>query len=193
MAAVNASLRRISGVLSALTRVWTTPPARPSALGRSAAAAGRFDLLARGAREAVGAHGQPLRQLALGEDLDRDALARGEPGRGQGRGRHLGAVLEAPIEVAHVDRLGPRAELLERHRLLHVRAAALAQAHVDRHLAALEAASHLAARARARALLAAAGRLAVARALAAADALAPVARPGRRAQRVKADLLGVHA
>src|SRR5918998_6881284 len=157
MAAVKASLRRMSGVLSAFTRVWTTPPARPSALRRSARAARGLDLLARGAREAVGAHGQPLRELAAGEHLDRHALARGEAGGGQALRRNLGAVVEASVEVADVDGLSLRAEGLERHRLLHVRPAQLAQAHVDGHLAALEAVADLRARARAGALLTAAG------------------------------------
>ena len=78
--------------------------------------------------------------------------------------------------------------VLERHRLLHVRAAQLAHPHVDRHLAALEAGAALRAGARARALLAATGGLADAGALAAADALAAVARAGVRLQGVQSDL-----
>src|ERR687889_1171660 len=159
MAAVKASLRRMSGVLSALTSVWSTPPPRASAFGRGAGAARGLDLLARGAREAVGAHGQALRHLAAGEHLDRHALARGEAGGGQALRRNLGAVVEASVEVADVHGLSLRAEGLERHRLLHVRPAQLAQAHVDGHLAALEAVADLRARARAGALLTAAGGL----------------------------------
>ena len=61
----------------------------------------------------------------------------------------LGALVEARLEVAQVDRLGVRPERLERHRLLHVRAAQLAHPHVDRVLAALEAGALLRAGARA--------------------------------------------
>ena len=101
--------------------------------------------------------------------------------------RHLGARVEARLEVLQVDRLRVRAERLERHRLLHVRAAQLAHPHVDRHLAALEAGAVLGARARAVALLAAAGGLAGARALAAADALARLAAARGGLQRVQPD------
>ena len=52
--------------------------------------------------------------------------------------RDLGAGVEAALERDDVDRLGVGAEGLEGHRLLHVRAAQLSHAHVDRHLAALE-------------------------------------------------------
>src|SRR6266403_4278071 len=69
---------------------------------------------------------------------------------------HLGAGVEARLEVTDVDRLRVRAERLERHRLLLVRAAQLAHAHVDGHLPALERGPPLGARARARALLPAA-------------------------------------
>ena len=64
-------------------------------------------------------------------------------------GRHLGAVLEE-IQVGEVDGLGVRPERLERHRLLHVRAAQLAHPHVQRVLAALVAGLALASRARRR-------------------------------------------
>src|SRR5439155_10410222 len=101
--------------------------------------------------------------------------------------RDVGAGVEARFEVAQVDRLRVRAEGLERHRLLHVRAAQLAHPHVDGHLAALEAGAILGARARAVALLAAAGGLAQARSLAAADALARLARARGRLERVEAD------
>src|SRR6185437_16251218 len=86
--------------------------------------------------------------------------------------------------------LGVRAEVLERHRLLHMRTAQLAHPHVNRHLAALEVGPRLGARAGARAVLTAARGLAEARALAAPDALARVARAGLRLQRVETDLLG---
>src|SRR5204862_7710484 len=104
---------------------------------------------------------------ALSEDLHWDTLAGGQAGRAQGVGGDLGAVVEAGVEVAQVHRLRVRAAvLLERHRLLHVRTAQLAHPHVDRHLAALGVRAALRARARAGALLAAAGGLADARALA---------------------------
>ena len=72
-------------------------------------------------------------------------------------------------------------ERLERHRLLHVRAAQLAHPHVEGDLAALVAGLALVARARAGALLAAPGGPAVARALAPAHALARPPRAARRA------------
>ena len=58
--------------------------------------------------------------------------------------RSASSVTSAPaskraLEVRDVDRLGVRAERLERHRLLLVRPAQLAHPHVDRHLPALEA------------------------------------------------------
>ena len=52
-------------------------------------------------------------------------------------GRHLGAGVEALLEVGEVDRLRLGPEVLERHRLLHVRAAQLSHPHVDRVLPAL--------------------------------------------------------
>ena len=61
------------------------------------------------------------------------------PALAQRVGRDLRARVEARLEVGQVDRLGVRAEGLEGHRLLHVRAAQLAHPHVDRVLAALEA------------------------------------------------------
>src|SRR5690606_3651819 len=81
-------------------------------------------------------------------------------------------------------------EVLERHRLLHVRAAQLPHPHVDRVLAALVAGLALRPRAAAGALLAAARGLAKAGALAAADPLAGPFRAPLRLQVVEADLLG---
>src|SRR5690606_20562340 len=86
-----------------------------------------------------------------------------------------------------------RPEGLERHRLLHVRAAQLAHPHLNRVLAALVVRLALRARALAGALVAAAGSLAGAGALAASDALARLARTGLRPDRVEADLLGSQA
>src|SRR5918997_901440 len=148
-----------------------------------------LDLLAGRLREAVGVHCERLAQVALAEHLDGHVAARGQVGLAQRVRGDLGAVVEARVEVAQVDRLGLRAELLERHRLLHRRAAQLAHPHVDRVLPALEAHAPLAARARAGALVAAAGGLAGARALAAADALAVLARALGRLQGVESDAL----
>src|SRR5918997_5309147 len=156
--------------------------------GGGAAPAGRLDLLARARRETVRMHHKGLRQLALAEHLDRHSPARGEAAGDERVRGDLGIRLEARLEVAQVDRLRARAEVLERHRLLHVRAAQLSHAHVDRHLAALEGLLSLVARARAGALLASARRLAVPGALATPQALAPVPRPGGGLERVEPDL-----
>src|SRR5680860_235639 len=137
-------------------------------------AARRLDLLARGGGEGVGVHGERLGQLPAAEHLHRHVPARGQAGRGQRLRRDLGALLEALLEVVQVHGLGGGAEPLEGHRLLHVRALELAHPHVDGHLPALEVGPAFRARARARALVAAAGGLAHARSLAPADALAPV-------------------
>ena len=174
-------------------RVLAAPPplARPG--DSSPRRAGRCRPPPRCARarraEGVGVHGQRLAQLALGEHLDRDVLARAQAVGLHQLDRDLGAGVEAALQRGDVHRLGVRAERLEGHRLLHVRPAQLAHPHVDRHLAALEARPALGARARAGALLAAAGGLARARALAAADALARAAAAGRRMQVVQADAL----
>src|SRR5689334_24630328 len=112
-----------------------------------------------------------LRDLTPGEDLDR-IRAFGEPLLLQARRIDLGAGVEAIIEVADVDRLGRGAEVLERHRLLFVRAPELSHPHVDRVLPALVAGLLLRARARAVALLATARGLAQPAALAAADTAA---------------------
>src|SRR4051812_12578253 len=135
--------------------------------------------------------GQRLGQLAPGEDLDRDALAGPQAPGGQRRERDLRPAVEARVEIGEVHGLRVRAERLEGHRLLHVRAAQLAHPHVDRHLAALEVHAALGARARAGALLAAPGRLAGARALAAADALARLAAARGGLERVQADGLAL--
>src|SRR3954469_6929200 len=148
-----------------------------------------LDALASGLGERVGVDGELLAELAPREDLDRHVLAGGETGGAQGVEVHGRAVVEARVQVGQVDRLGVRAERLERHRHLLVRAAQLAHPHVDRVLAAFEARAALGARARAVALLAAAGGLARARALAAADALARPARAGGRLEVVEADQL----
>src|SRR4051794_35303041 len=131
--------------------------------------------------------GQRLGELSATQDLDRDPLAGGQAGAPKGVEVDGGAVVEAGVEVREVDRLRVRAERLERHRHLLVRAAQLAHPHVNRVLAALEARTALGARARPVALLAAAGGLAGARALAATDALARAPRAGGRLEVVEAD------
>src|SRR3954454_21758643 len=150
-------------------------------------AARRLDLLTSRLREAVGVHGQRLGELSAAEDLDRDSLAGGQPDATEGVEVHGGAVVEAGVEVLEVHGLRVRPERLERHRHLLVRAAQLAHPHVDRVLAALEAGAVLGAGAGAVTLVPAAGGLPVARAMAAADALAVLARPRGRRQVVEPD------
>src|SRR5215216_7933652 len=188
MPAVKASFFLISGTLNEFRNVLSTG----LLLDQLTGAARGLDLLAGRLREGVGVHGERLRQVALAEDLDRHLAARGEVVLAQGVGGDLRPLVEARLEVPQVHRLGLRAELLERHRLLHVRAAQLAHPHVDGRLPTFEVHLPLGARARARALVAAARGLAVARALAAADALALRARAGSRLQRVQADPLVTH-
>src|SRR6187200_1142671 len=114
---------------------------------------------------------QLLRYVATGEDLDRVGPLR-QPLFFQGRRGYLGACVETLLEVGDVDGLGPRAEVLEGHRLLHVRTAQLAHPHVDRVLAALVGGLLLRAGPGPVALVAAAGGLAEARTLAAPQPLA---------------------
>src|SRR5918997_1748446 len=188
MAAVKASFFRISGTLNAFRNVLSTG----LLLDQLAGAARGLDLLASRLREGVGVHCERLRDLALPEDLDRHLAARGEALLAQGVGGRLRPLVEPCLEVAQVHRLGVRAELFERHRLLHVRAAQLAHPHVDRRLPTLEVHALLRARARAGALVAATRGLAGAGALAATDALARPPRAGGRLQRVKANALVSH-
>src|SRR5205807_445964 len=94
-------------------------------------------------------------------------------------GGDLLADLEA-VEVAQVDGLRVGAERPDRHRVGRRRAAQLRDAHVERHLAALEARAHgVRARARLLALDPATGVAALAGAQAASDALAALALLGR--------------
>src|SRR5947209_4012693 len=188
MAAVNASLRRISGTVNDLAIVVNTA----LVLDHLAGAARGLDALARGGAEAVGVDGQGLAQLAPGQDLDRDVLALGQAPLAQPLGGDLGAGVEARLQVGQVDRLGLRAEGLERHRLLHVRAAQLAHPHVDGVLTTLEARPPLGSRPRTPALLAAACGLARARALPSTHALARLTRARSRLQVVQAHALLSH-
>ena len=99
-----------------------------------------------------------------------------QPLRLQRLGRHFLARVEA-VEVAEVHGLGVRAERADRHRVRRRVTAELGRAHVQRHLAALEAGPHgVRAGARLLALDPATGVATLARAHAAADALAILAR-----------------
>src|ERR1700761_9631789 len=184
IAAVNRIFVRISPTLNAPRIVEITGAA--SALDQLAGAARRLDLLASRLTEGVSVNGQRLGNLALGQDLDRDALARGQALGLERFEGHGVAGIEPGLEVAQVDRLGVGPEGLEWHRLLHVRTTQLAHPHVDRHLAALEARPLLGARARAVALLASAGGLPGARTLTAPDPLAWPARARGRPAVVQA-------
>src|ERR1035437_1411091 len=132
-------------------------------LERLRAAPGRRDLFRRLAAELVRPNRQRLADLAAGEHLERAHGPLHEAALAQELRRHDRAGLE------------PRAERVEVHDVVldaeRVVEAALGHAPVQRHLAAFEPALVVKARARFRALVAAPGRLAVARALAAPDAL----------------------
>src|SRR5919106_6595729 len=124
IAAVNSSFLRISATVKALRIVESMCSPR-LALDDLRAAAGRLDRLARGRAEGVGVDGELLRQRAAREHLDRYTLAVGQAVGVQRIERNLITGVEAPLEVDEVDGLRVRPERLERHRLLHVRAAQL--------------------------------------------------------------------
>src|SRR5215218_309824 len=186
IAAVNSSFLRMSATLKLFRIVASTGTAR-WLLDDLAGAAGRLDGRARGLREAVCVDRERLGDLTAAEHLDRDVPAGGQAGRLERGDVDRRAGLEALLQIAQVHRLGVRPEHLERHRHLLVRPAQLAHPHVDRVLAALEARAVLGARARAGALVPAAGRLAVPRPVAAPDALAVLAGARGRRQVVEAD------
>src|SRR6185312_9753964 len=131
-AAVNRIFLRISATLSP-PRIVAIIAGPSSALDDLAGSAGGFDALAGGLGEAVCVDGERDRDLALGEDLDRHPLARGQALALQRLQRDRVPGAEARLQVEQVDRLRVRPEGLERHRLLHVRTAQLAHPHVDRH------------------------------------------------------------
>src|SRR5262249_27060347 len=148
----------------------------PLALDRLAqcggAAPGGLDLLLRGSREAVRGDGELLREVPGREDLDVGLRVLDQALLDERLERYVGAGLEARLEVAQVHCLRERAMRAHRHGVLRVGAAQLAEAHVDRVLAALEAGPHLGgAGARLLPLDAATGVAALAGAQAAADAL----------------------
>src|SRR5262249_18304117 len=153
--------------------------------GELAGSARALDRRTSGLRELVGADGQCDRELATTKDLHRHVALLRQAGVAQLLEPDGRAVAEARGEIVEVDVLGVRAERRDRHRHLLVRAAQLAQPHVDRVLAALEARTVLGARTRAVALVAAARGLAMARAMAAPHALAVAPRAGGGLQRVK--------
>src|SRR5436190_1587224 len=178
------ALRIVRATAPQVSRGPTSPRPSGEPLARLfddlAGAARGFDPLAGGRAEGVRVHRERLAQLALGEDLHRDALALGQALRPEYVGRYLGPGIEALLQRREVHGLGVGAEGLERHRLLHVRPAQLPHPHVDRVLATLEARPLPVARAGSRALLAPPGGLARSRALAPAHALArPSAAAGR--------------
>ena len=145
------------------SRGWAGGPA--GLLDDRAAAAGGLDGRPGTGAEGVGVDVQRLAELALGEDLHGHPLRVARPWA-----RSSSSVTSVPASKRlssedDVDRLGVGAEGLERHRLLHVGAAQLSHAHVDRHLTALEVGPALAARAGAGALLSAPGGLAGSRSL----------------------------
>src|SRR3954469_21455457 len=181
IAAVKMSFLRISATRNELRIVESN-----SVLDDDPHAAGALDPLAGALGEAVCLDGQLDRQLAAAEDLHRDVALLGEARVPQLLEAHGRALREPLRQVVEVDVLRVRAERLERHRHLLVRAAQLAHPHVDRVLGALQAGAALGARPRAVALLAAAGRLPGARALAATDALARPAGALRRLEVVQA-------
>src|SRR5215218_4798833 len=127
----------------------TVPRTAGASVSDDAGTAGGLDGLTRGGAELVRMDGERLGDRALGENLHRDVLAAAQTPGLERRERHFVALLEVALEVLQVDGLRVRAKRLERHRLLHVRAAQLAHPHVQRHLAALEAGPRLGARARA--------------------------------------------
>src|SRR5450759_4897462 len=173
-------------------RSVTPPVARPEgslAVDDLAAAAGRLDALACTGAEGMRMDRQGLAEVPLGEHLHGHILAGGEAVGLHQLDRDLGARVEAALERCDVHRLGVRAKGLEGHRLLHVGAAQLSHAHVDRHLSTLERCAALGARARTGTLLATTRGLPRARAFAAPDSLARAPAAGCRCEAVQADAL----
>jgi hypothetical protein len=86
---------------------------------------------------------QLLRELAVPEHLDVGARVLDQALLDQRLDVDRVAVGKDALEVTDVDRNRRRPEGPDRHRVLRGRAALLADAHVKRHLAALEAGAHL--------------------------------------------------
>src|SRR5688500_10436667 len=115
----------------------------------------------------------------------------GEAGGAKAVRADLGVRVEARLEVGDVHRLRVGAERLEGHRHLLRRALELSRPHVDGVLPALIANAPLGTSSCARALVPATCGLALARSLAAAKALARVARARLGAKRVETNLFWV--
>src|SRR5687767_15187516 len=121
------------------------------------------------AAEFMRLHGQRLGDLAPRQHLDERRTAADDAALAQRIDGHRGALVEQLLELIEVHHVVLGAE--------DVREAALRHAPVQRHLAAFEAALEVVARARLRALVAAARRLAKARTGTTADALLLELRP----------------
>src|SRR5947209_3997888 len=118
--AVNSTFLRISPTLNAPRIVEIMASALRDALRRRrgrrdelAGAASGLDLLARTLRKRMRVHGQRLRDRALGQDLDRDGLVRGQALGLERLESHRVTGLEAGFQVEQVDGLGVGAEGLE--------------------------------------------------------------------------------
>src|ERR671922_2707022 len=136
------ALRRRRSCLLRRLRLAAAPALRPLLPQLHDRAPSLFDLRARCRREAVRRHVQPLRQLALAEDLDVYAGVLDQPSRRERLGRNLGPVVEA-VEIADVERVSKRPEGADRHGVLRVGASLFTGPHVSRHLSALETRAHL--------------------------------------------------
>src|SRR5688500_9589744 len=112
-------------------------PPRLLRLDHVALAARGLDRLARLRAERVGRHDEVLAlEVTAREHLYGSVLAGRKPTAAESLGRDLAAVLE-PVQIRQVDGLVVGAEGLKGQRLLHVRSAQLAHAHVQRDLPAL--------------------------------------------------------
>src|SRR4051794_20092951 len=118
IAAVNSSFLRMSATVNALRIVASMRCRLRLAVHDDRRAARGLDLLARGGAELVRVDGERLGELAAGEDLHGDVLARAQALGLQRLERDLGAGVEAALQVGEVDRLRVRPEGLEGHRHL---------------------------------------------------------------------------
>jgi len=126
----------------------------------------------------VSAHGQCHCDLAAAQDLDGRAGVLDDALGDERLGSDFGSGLEGVGQPADVDRHAVRAKRPDRHALLGVGPAQLAEPHVERHLAALVAGPYAAAGPGVEALVATAGGLALAAALAAPEPLGVLRRAG---------------
>ena len=173
---MNSSFLRISATRNALKIVEIMPARLALVLDELTGAAGALDRLAGARGELCAWTVSVLVELAAAEDLDRHVLrAFARPVALSSSRPIVAPSSKRALEIVQVHVLRVRPEHLERHRHLLVRAAQLAHPHVERVLTALEARALLGAGTRVVALVAAAGRLAVAGPVTAADALAVLA------------------